>query len=189
MGRFRVLGMTLVMAMIATTANAAVVGFNGSLTDKVLGGAGTGVFAGGAAPSVLPAAVDFHGNITVTDGTGAITGGVFANSFGANVTIVGGTVSLTENGANDTAAFNILVGGDASGSLSFTIQADVIADSTINQGNLDAFLFIPTAAVFTDLANGAAQYTGTVQTIPEPGTLSLLGLCVGGVACWRRRRV
>jgi hypothetical protein len=43
---------------------------------------------------------------------------------------------------------------------------------------------------FTSSANGAQFLTGTLTTVPEPASLSLAGVCLGGLALqmWRKRR-
>lgn len=185
MRRLTVLSVAMAMALFCASADAAVVSFLGTFDTKTLGAPGTGVFGGSVGPI---ADIDFDGLLDVTDGTGVITGGLYSDSAGSAITITGGTVTLTENGVNDTAAFNILVGGAALGNLTFTVQGDVITDSTINQANLSAFANIPTQGVLTDFANGGAQYSGELETIPEPGSMAVLLGLVGGVAGWRRRR-
>ena len=171
-----------------STSHAALVGFQGTFDTKSLGAAGTGVFGGAAAPpdvGITP--VDFGGFLDVTDGTGAITGGAYFDSVGSGITIAGGSVNLIEDGSNDRAVFNVTIAGAATGNIAFTITGDVITDATINQENLNQFLFIPSTAILTDFANGGAQYTGTISAIPEPSSLSLLCLGLAGFAVRRRR--
>lgn len=178
------LSLALMLAM-SLQASAAVVGFTGNLNTKTLGANGAGVFGGvvGAIP-----VVNFSGRADVTDITGVITGGLFTNDAGAAINVSGGSVSLIENGINDTATFNITLAGDALGALQFTLQGDVITDATINQNNVSRFFDFPTTVLLTDFANGGGQYAGSVTAIPEPGTMSLMLGLVAGVAGWRRRR-
>ncbi len=183
--RKMVLGLAMAMTLCCVSAQAAVVGFQGSFDTKTFGAPGTGVYAGSVGPI---AAITFNGHLNITDGTGAITGGFYTDSAGSTITVTGGTVTLTENGAMDSAEYNVLLGGDALGTLAFEVIGDVITDATINQANLGEFYSIPVQAVLTDFANGSGQYTGTIETIPEPSAAALMVGLVAGVAGWRRRR-
>ncbi|GIW96918.1 MAG: hypothetical protein KatS3mg111_0251 [Pirellulaceae bacterium] len=185
----------LILAMsVQIVASAATVSFIGQITEKTLGTAGSGVFGGGAAPSTLSPFVTIAGAFSVVDGgtSSAITpigSGLLSNSAGATITITGGTLNLVGTNTTDSLNVTLNLGGDMLGNLVFSINADVVGlGATINQANLNAFAFIPSSsAVLTDLANGGAQYSGSVTAVPEPSSLACLGLLTG-VVCWRRRR-
>ena len=190
-----VLGMVLALAT-CQQATAAVVGFGGVFTNQTLATGGGGASALGA----VPPSVTFAMGVTVTDGAGpvgTITGGTIVNSFSNNaISIVGGSVTLTDGGVNDTAAFVVEVngngGGTTNGQMTFSFTGgDFFTGTAINQAAFQTLMHdkISTGITYLDFGNGQiSSYTGTVTAVPEPSSMALMVGLVAGVAGWRRRR-
>lgn len=192
--RIRIFALALAALVLhAEATSAAVIGFSGAFNARTFSIGGPGFFG------PVPPAVPFHMTLTVADGAspGAILGGTFHYGPGTPppLTIIGGTVTLAENGAADTATFlidveGITTTGTANGQMNIGLTGDFFTSSAISQatfaGITEAGGSTP-AFTFTDGSAGFNSYSGSATAVPEPSSMAFAGLLVGGVA-WRRRR-
>ncbi len=171
-----------------TNANAALVSFTGVISSQIFGAPGVG-FLG-----LVPPTRSFTMSLFVTDGPspGTVTGGSFVVSGGPGFVVTGGNATLTDAGASDTAAFVVNVLGPTAGLLNMTFSgSDFFSSNAINQVNFDKFVYgRPTTGVNIIDFGTFVGYSGTIQAIPEPGTMALMGLFSvgGGYAAWRKKR-
>jgi len=190
------LGLVLAIVSFASTANAGRIPFSGVLNLKTFGAPNTGIFGGGAATTAITL-VTIDGELSVSLGPGPFsaiaTSSSFNNNAGANLSVVGGFVTLFEDGMMDRARFSVLIDGDSTGQLIFEVRADAITDTMFSQENLNAFSLTPTTLVaFTDFM-GVATYSGSFQTlpiesstVPEPTSFIILGALFAPVGLIRR---
>lgn len=182
------LGLVLLLALVASTSQAAVVNFKGVLAS---GGGGTAAL-GTVFPREFALSVVYNEQ-TPFSNFGTITGGSFL-ALGPNfpLTVTGGTIIVTEGGAADTGLFLVDVGGAATGQIVFTFSANAITNSNANAANIAALVLNNQTTVGIDLGNpvGGGVYSGTISDVPEPGTCAaLIGLVCGGAWRMRRRKI
>ncbi len=192
---FLALGLVLVL-FTGQQATAAVVGFTGTFLNQTLGIGGGAGSAFGAVPPPVP----FHMSLTIADGAGpmgAITGGTFfLGGAPSGIIVNGGSVTLTDGGANDTAEFvvNVANGGGAdNGQINYTFTGgDFFSGTAVNQAAFDDVLVrdkVSTGLNYIDFGNAQlSNYTGTITAVPEPTSMAVMLGLVAGVAGLRRRR-
>lgn len=183
---------TLCAALLATnTATAASVSFAGNVLIANAGGG-----AGSAFGSVPPTVSFSTGALEFTTGatSGNLVGGSSFTSH-PSITIVSGTLSLTEAGINDTAVFSLAVtraGGG--GNVSMTFDGDLFTSAVISQATIDSLIAsADNSGSFTYVDNGGGQtsvYSGnsaSFAAVPEPSTAGML-FGLAGLTLLRRRR-
>ena len=141
---------------------------------------------------------DNRGQVTISNGTLNVTNGVFyvGDASNGSLTQTGGLVDLH--------GIDLLVGRLASALGTYTMSGGTLRAGTIGQGANDASTFVFNGGTITLVGDqtGLAQasffraapgttfaFDGTnttISAVPEPASLSLLGL--GGLALIRRRR-
>lgn len=159
-------------------SNAAIVLFQGQINS------GSGTALGNAPPDIpFSITLDFT---PIAPGFANINSGSFSTNS-AVIDVVGGLISLTENGANDTASLALDTVGPI-GSISTNFFADAVSTNEVSTANLIA---MANSAGSSDLfANfgGGGNYSGTVTSaVPEPSSVSVL-LSTLAVVCVRRRK-
>lgn len=176
--------MGLIVLTTVSSASAAVVNFKGVLTaNPVSGGTLT-----------LPLNTVFDARVITGAPLGAtafVTGG-FYDFNGTVININGGIVSIT---AGNTINFTLLSPTNVTSTFSFAGVPGL--GGTVNQAAFDQLGVPPQPQLLTTAfqifqtdggANVLASYSGSISSVPEPG--SVLALCglVAGAGAWRLRR-
>ena len=182
-----------VVLFATSTATAGSVSFAGQvLTNNAGGGAGS-------AFGTLPPTVSFStAALEFTDGgmSGNLVGGAVFSSH-PNISILSGSLQLTEAGSSDTAIVALQIsrdGGGANGNITMTFTGDLFASAVVNQATIDSLIAsADNSGSFTYIDNGGGQssvYSGnsaSFAAVPEPSTAGLL-LGLAGMSILRRRR-
>ncbi len=182
-----ILGVVVAFSCVSSSAQAATLGRIFALQFNTLSGPD---FLGlGALPKNLEL-------LAVMDDGGLFTDlRLFNGSIAGGAPQIGTPFDLTTsfwtigNGATDT--FTMQAFAPVGRVLNFTIDnlPSSVANNTQNVANADAILRQPAVlgSAFSLFAFGQG-YQGTVQAVPEPGTMALLIGAVTGIGYYRRRK-
>jgi hypothetical protein len=185
--------MGLLVLTTVSSASAAVVGFKGVLTNIIT--------APGNPNQGLPLG-DFTLNLNSIDGNPAfVTSGQFIFGFGTGgATTVGVFSGSIQAPANGVLIFNLTSPGVPVGAgntivsnFTFTGVSGVVAGA-VTQATLDNLgsQVYTTSFAVQNVDNGGtlSAYSGTISSVPEPGSvLALCGLSLGAAGWrWRKRR-
>lgn len=160
--------------------NAAVLSFKGNAVQTLLAGV-----------PVLPTPVDFTLNVT-TNGSWAgdvtnVTAAAFTFSNGAVRSVNVGTV--VRSGNNLTFSLNNSPTNTTIASFTLT-GSGMTPDTDANFGKVPMFTPFGTFSLLLPNSTGIQQFSGSIQSVPEPGSMAALaGLVMGtGLFRWKRRR-
>ncbi len=156
-----------------------IINFGGQFTS------GTGSLLGDLPPQrSFNVQLDFDSSLP---GIGTVNSGMLTFSA-LSLNITGGNIFVSESGAMDQATLLFNTSGP-NGSLSVSFFGNAIADSMVNESNLNALIRVGAPAAITANFGSSGSYTGTITAVPEPTSFALatIGIAIMGLG-YRMRR-